>query len=63
MQKQIAYDDVLIGHLESIYNKNVRVNFIFTPRLLTHHSFYFNPEQMSAWWKEGFDYAKTQHLK
>ena len=62
MQKQIAYDDVLIGHLESIYNKNVRVNFIFTPRLLTNHSFYFNPEQMSGWWDEGFEYARSQHL-
>ena len=58
MQKQIAYDDVLIGHLESIYNKDVKVNFIFTPRMLTYHSFYFDPKQMSTWWDEGFEYAK-----
>jgi predicted patatin/cPLA2 family phospholipase len=59
MQKQIAYDDVLIGHLESIYNKEVKVNFIFVPRLLTYYSFYFDPKQMSAWWQEGYDYAKS----
>lgn len=58
MQKQIAYNDLLIGHLESIYNKDVKVNFIFTPRLLTNHSFYFDPKQMTAWWEEGFEYAR-----
>ena len=61
MQNQIAYDDVLIGHLESIYNKNVNVNFIFTPRLLTQHSFYFDPVQMKAWWEEGYNYAKSMY--
>jgi len=60
MQKQIAYDDVLIGHLESIYNKNVKVNFIFAPRELTNHSFYFDPEEMKAWWEEGIEYARKK---
>ena len=63
MQKQIAYDDVLSGHLESIHNDKVKVNFIFTPRNLTDHSFYFEPKQMTAWWKEGYDYASKQHDK
>jgi len=60
MQKQIAHDDVLIGHLESIYNDDVRVNFIFTPRELTTHSFYFDPKEMKAWWQEGLEYARTR---
>ncbi len=59
MQKQIAYGDILTGHLESIYNKSVKVNFIFTPRQLTEHSFYFDPVQMAAWWNEGYLYAKS----
>jgi len=63
MQKQIAYDDVLIGHLESIYNKNVKVNFIFTPRLLTDHPFYFSAKRMKAWWEEGYQYAKELQMK
>ena len=62
MQKQIAYDDVLMGHLQSIYNKDVKVNFIFTPRLLTPHAFFFDPEQMCEWWKEGVEYARTQRI-
>ena len=60
MQKQIAYDDVLIGHLESIYNKNVKVNFIFAPRELTNHSFYFDPAEMKSWWEEGIEYAREK---
>ena len=63
MQKQIAYDDILIGHLESIYNRNVKVNFIFAPRNLTDHSFYFCPKQMTAWWEEGYLYAKENYRK
>lgn len=59
MQKQIAYDDVLIGHLESIYNDDVRVNFIFLPHELTEFSFYFDPAQMKTWWSEGKKYART----
>lgn len=59
MQKQIAYDDVLIGHLESIYNDDVKVNFYFTPRELTNHSFYFDPKEMKAWWQEGIEHARN----
>jgi len=63
MQKQIAYDDIHMGHLQSLYNKDVKVNFIFTPRLLTPHSFFFDPEQMTEWWQEGIEYARTQRLQ
>jgi len=59
MQKQIASADVLVGHLESIYNDDVRVNFIFTPRELTNHSFYFDPTQMKEWWQEGLEHARS----
>jgi len=60
MLKQIAYDDIYIGHLESIYNDKVKVRFFFTPRLLTENSFYFNPKQMKAWWDEGYEFAKAK---
>ncbi len=62
MQKQIAYDDVHMGHLQSIYNDDVKVNFIFTPRMLTPHAFFFDPEQMCEWWQEGIEYARTQRV-
>lgn len=60
MHHQLGKHDILIGHLESIYNDDVKVNFIFTPRLLTEYSFYFDPEQMTQWWEEGFEYAQKK---
>lgn len=56
----LSYQDVLIGHLESIYNDQVKAKFFFTPRLLTKHSFIFDPEQMTQWWQEGYDYAEER---
>jgi len=60
MQKQIAYEDVMGGHMQSIYNNDVKVNFYFTPRELTNHSFYFDPKQMTGWWQEGLEYARIK---
>jgi len=57
---QLSYQDILIGHLESIYNNRVKAKFFFTPRLLTQHSFIFDPTQMKQWWQEGYDYAKQR---
>lgn len=60
MLKQIAYDDIYIGHLESIYNDQVKVRFFFTPKLLTENSFYFDPDQMNGWWKDGYEFAEKK---
>jgi len=57
MHKRISRNDLYIGHLQSVYDNSVHVNFIFTPRVLTEHSFLFDPEQMTAWWQEGIEYA------
>jgi len=59
MHKRIARNDLYIGHLQSVYDNDVYVNFIFTPRVLTEHSFLFDPEQMTGWWDEGLTYAAT----
>ena len=58
MLQQIAKDDIYIGQLESIYNQNINIRLFFTPRVLTEHSFYFQPKQMKKWWEEGYQYAK-----
>ncbi len=63
MNYQLGRHDILIGHLESIYNDDVKVNFIFSPRELTEHSFLFDPAQMKAWWQEGYEYAKIKYGK
>lgn len=59
MLNQIGDDDILITNLQSKVRKT-RVNCYFTPRVLTENSFIFDPDQMAKWWKEGFEYAKTQ---
>ena len=57
MLNQIVFNDIKVGHLESIYNEDIHVRFFFTPRILTDYSFHFDPEQMKQWWQEGYDYA------
>ena len=57
MHNRIARNDLYIGHLQSVYDQSIHVNFIFTPRVLTEYSFLFDPEQMTAWWEEGLEYA------
>lgn len=58
MLDQIRYDDILMGHMESIYN-NIDVRFWHTPRKLADNSFIFNPDLMKGWWKEGYDFGKN----
>lgn len=60
MLSQIVYDDIRIGHMESIYNDDLHVRFFFTPRVLTEYSFYFEPKQMKSWWQEGYEYAQKR---
>lgn len=59
MISQIAQDDIFIGLLESRYT-DVEIRFYHTPRKLTENSFFFNPEQMTQWWAEGYQYAKKK---
>lgn len=57
MLDQIRYDDILMGHMEGIYN-NIKIRFYHTPRILTENSFIFNPDQMKQWWQEGYEMGK-----
>ncbi len=61
MHNRIGRHDIYIGHLQSVYDNDVHVNFIFTPRVLTEYSFLFFPEQMKAWWQEGYEYTANLH--
>lgn len=49
---QISLDDLLIGQLEA-KDRQVDINYYYTPRILSDQVFIFDPEQMSDWWKEG----------
>ncbi len=63
MHQRIARENIYNGHLQSVYNRDLTVNFIFTPRALTEHSFIFDPTEMSAWWNEGKQYAERLDLE
>lgn len=56
MLQQISFDDLDLGHLESM-QRQVELFCYHTPRLLTENSFIFDPGQMSAWWEEGHQSA------
>ena len=63
MLDQIAYDDIHIGHLQSIYDSKVKIHFHFTPQLLTQNSFYFSPVFMKKWWDEGYQFASQRMIE
>jgi len=48
--------------MESRYT-DIKINLIHTPLVLTDNSFIFDPEQMSAWWAEGFLHAQESYGK
>ncbi|WP_235298304.1 patatin-like phospholipase family protein [Portibacter marinus] len=62
MIHQIAQDDMYLGLLESRHS-NIKTRFFHTPHLLTENSFVFEPEQMKAWWREGYEYAFLKFAK
>lgn len=54
MLNQIANDDLLISQLQA-EDHNVLINFFYTPRNLTTHSYVFNTADMKTWWQEGVE--------
>ncbi|EMQ94260.1 MULTISPECIES: patatin-like phospholipase family protein [Flavobacteriaceae] len=58
---QVERNDIVIGKLAAI-NKGVKLNLYYTPSSLTENSLIFSKKLMTAWWQQGFDYAKKKHL-
>ena len=52
-----------LGMLSDIARKDVRINLHYTERKLTNNSLIFSSTQMSKWWDEGFEYAKSGKCK
>lgn len=42
-------------------DKDVVLNIYYIPRNLTNNPMYFNKEQMTKWWKEGYEYMEHNH--
>lgn len=57
MQKEISSSDVLIGKLKA-HEREVVLNFYYTPYNLTNNSLIFDREQMLKWWQEGYEYIR-----
>ncbi len=62
MLNQIASDDLIISQLEAA-SSNVHINFYFIKRILTTHSFIFDKEEMTMWWKEGLELFQTTECR
>ncbi|WP_366513503.1 hypothetical protein [Sediminibacterium sp.] len=58
MATQISIKDVMIGKLMGL-NRKVDIRMYYTPRQLTENFLIFDPEQMSQWWEEGYQYARN----
>lgn len=58
MSTQIGIKDVMIGKLMGL-NGRVDIRMYYKPRQLTENSLIFDPDQMSQWWAEGYQYARN----
>ncbi|MGA9270330.1 MAG: patatin-like phospholipase family protein, partial [Lutimonas sp.] len=62
MQIHIEKSNISIGKLEA-ENRDVKLNLFYTPTVLTTNSLIFEKERMRKWWRQGFDYARSKHLR
>lgn len=60
MNHQNSSKDVIIGKLVGL-NQKININFYYTPNQLTENPLIFEPEQMTKWWKEGYEFAKSKN--
>ena len=56
---QVEKHNIAIGKLAAKH-RNVKINFYHTPTKLTDNPLIFNKQQMTLWWKQGYEYAKTK---
>jgi predicted patatin/cPLA2 family phospholipase len=59
MNKEITKDDILVGKLTG-EETEVKINIYRTPIALTDNSIIFDKEEMTKWWGDGYDFAKSQ---
>lgn len=57
MSNQIGLKDLVIAKLKG-RQSHVDVNLWYAPEELTDNPLYFNKNQMTKWWQQGFDYAQ-----
>jgi predicted patatin/cPLA2 family phospholipase len=57
MNIEISRDDILVGSLSG-EQKEITMNFYYTPYKLTKNSIIFNKEDMLKWWELGYNFDK-----
>lgn len=60
MLNTIEKQNIKIGKF-SAANKDVILNFYYTPTILTTNSLIFDEEKMKAWWESGYEFAKHKN--
>ncbi|MDT0648363.1 patatin-like phospholipase family protein [Zunongwangia sp. F260] len=60
MLDRIEHQNIKIGKFAAA-NKDVIINFYYTPTVLTTNSLIFDEKKMKVWWKSGYDYAKLKN--
>lgn len=60
MLDRIEKQNIRIGKFAA-NNKDVILNFYYTPSVLTTNSLIFDEQQMKAWWQSGYEFAKFRN--
>ena len=60
MMDRIENQNIRIGKFAAA-NKDVIINFYFTPTVLTTNSLIFDKIKMESWWESGFSFAKFKN--
>ncbi len=59
MLEHVERYNITVGKLSAKY-QDVKLNLYYTPTVLTTNSLVFNKEQMTKWWKQGYEHAKMK---
>lgn len=57
--EQVEKQNIIIGKLIAV-NKDIKLNFYYTPTKLTNNALIFNRDEMTVWWEAGFKYAQEK---
>ena len=60
MQREVSLSDVMIAQLAAQIDREVKINFYYTPYKLCENSLLFDKDTMLRWWDEGYEYIKDQ---
>lgn len=60
MLDRIESQNIKIGKFAAA-NKNVIINFYYTPTVLTTNSLIFDKKKMEGWWESGYSFARSKN--